>query len=301
MSDYYGKGSIIYKILIVILTAALIASIYYPKSLWDKEERNKQECRYRMSNIYNAELQYQRFKWAYTDSLNQLIQFIKTDSAYHAYVDSIFSHPIDDLVAQFDSLKGEQVQLAQFVQTITPEDSVALDSLDKKIEDITTHNRILRDKMESVREFLKNHPCAPVSTFDKALAIIERKDFFLQYRIVQNDTRQGNIKKALEASKGIEANYDKIISNLRETKMELPTIYTLVDSLYVCPTVRKPYKLTVIDTSVIKYADVECPIDSTDIERVKHNFLLSTVGALKLENHGKIQGGEKSWETGAKR
>ena len=301
MSTHYGKGSIIYKIVIVILAGALVFSIYYPKTLWDKEAKNTEECRYRMSNLYNAELQYLRFHTGYTDSLEELINFIKTDSSYHAFVDSIFAEPLDEFVGEFDSLKMEQVSLESFIQEVTPDDSVALDSLNRRIENITVHTRILRDRLESLREFLKNHPCTPMETFDKALEVVERKDFFLQYRIIFNDVTQGKPQNALKASANILDNYDKVIENLKATKAQLPSIYALVDSLYYCPTVRKPYKLSVIDTSVIKFADIECPIDSTDIARVENNFLLSTVGALKLENHGKIQGGEKSWESGGSR
>ncbi len=301
MSDHYGKGSIVYKILIVILTAALVASIWYPKKLWEQEERNTEICRYRMENLHNAELQYLRFHNGYTDSLEELINFVKTDSSYHAYVDSVFGRSLDVFVAKFDSMNSVQDQLDAFLQQIAPEDTVALDSLDNWVLHITTEVRILRDRLESLREFLKTNPCAPVSTFDGALEVVERKDFFLQYRIIQNDMRQGKPQLALQASQNVHNNYEKIINSLKAAKAGLNDIYTLVDSLYYCPTVRKPYILAVIDTSVIKYADVYCPIDSTDIAKVENDFLLSTIGALKIENHGKIQGGEKQWETGVKR
>ncbi len=301
MSDHYGKGSIVYKILIVLLTAALIGSIYYPKKLWDEEARNTQICRYNLENLHNAELQYLRFHGSYTDSLDELIEFVKTDSAYHAYVDSIFAVPIARFVAIFDSLNQEQSELDQFIPQISPDDSVMLDSLQRRIESITGEVRILRDRLESLREFLKTHPCAPLSTFDGALEVVERKDFFLQYRIIENDVRQGKPDLAMEASQNVHNNYQKIIGSLKSTIENLDQIYTLVESLRYCPTVRKPYVLAVIDTSVIKYADVYCPIDSLDIARVENDFMLSTIGALKIENHGKIQGGEKSWETGPKR
>ena len=299
MSDQYGKGSIIYKILIVILAVILVASIYYPKKLWDQEAKNTEECRYRMTNLYNAELQFQRFNYAFTDSLDQLIEFIKTDSSYHVLVDSLFAVEFDTFRMIFDTLRQEQLQIEQLVRQVTPEDSVGLDSLDRWIEDITIKNRLMRDKMETVRERLTTHPSAPVSTYDSALEIIERKDFFLKYKIVRNMARQGETKKALEACQGIVDAYDLIMKNLETAKERLGDIYTLVDSLRVCPTVRKPYILAVIDTSVIKYADIECPIDSIDIQKVENNFFLSTFGALELENHGKIQGGEESWTSGS--
>jgi len=57
MSDQRPKGSLIYEILIVVFGALLIVSIIYPKRLGDKEEVRTELCRFRMSEIFNAELQ----------------------------------------------------------------------------------------------------------------------------------------------------------------------------------------------------------------------------------------------------
>ena len=57
----YGKGSWIYKVLIILLTGALISSIYLPKKLWQEEANNVDECRTRMNNIFNADLTQQSF------------------------------------------------------------------------------------------------------------------------------------------------------------------------------------------------------------------------------------------------
>ncbi len=294
--DNYGSGSIIYKILIVLLSAALIFSIYYPKKLWDEEVENTATSRYRMSNIYNAALQYHRFHHQYTDSLEELINFVKTDSAYHAYVDSMFSGPLDAVAAEFDSILQVQVELDGFVQTISPTDTVSRDSLANRISEITYYIRRLRDKMQVIKDQLKAHPYAPVQTLDKAREVVERKDFFLQYEIIKNMVAQGNLQKALDASTKIRNNYQTIIDYLRQTKAELPNIFALADSMYVCPTTRKPYKVTVIDTSAIKVFIVESPITREDSLAVARSFLKSTVGALKLKNHGRIENGVTSWE-----
>ena len=69
-----------------------------------------------------------------------------------------------------------------------------------------------------------------------------------------------------------------------------------LDSLFICPTTGDSYKLTVIDTSVIKFLQIACPIDSLDSLKVANDFKLSKLGALKITNHGNIDGGTKSWE-----
>lgn len=297
MADNYGKGSIIYKLLILILAAALVASIYYPKTLWDREARNTETCRYRISNLHNAELQYLRFMGHYTDSLEALIQFIKSDSSYRVLVDTSFAVPFGKLIDEFDSMKVKQAALATRITQISPLDSVAVLDFDKSIENMVIENRLIRDKMEFLREVLSTHPAAPISLLDEALAITGRKDFFLQFKIIENMVQLGNSQEALKANDGILVDYDAVKAQLRETIDALPQIFVQVDSLRYCPTVRKPIKLTVIDTSAIKFANVECPITEEDIKAVENNFMLSTIGALKIENHGKIDGGEKSWET----
>ena len=78
-------------------------------------------------------------------------------------------------------------------------------------------------------------------------------------------------------------------------KVDSAVSYTL-NQMILCPTTRREYKVTVIDTSVIKYVNIECPLDSTDIEASKNDFVKYNLGHLRLENHGKItETGEKSW------
>ena len=69
MSDRYGKGNIIFKLLIIVLAAALIWSIYYPKKLWEEEAKNVLAGHIQIQNVYNANLMYQRTTGVFTDSL----------------------------------------------------------------------------------------------------------------------------------------------------------------------------------------------------------------------------------------
>lgn len=299
-SSRYGKGSWVYKILIVLLTAALAGSIIYPKTLWEEEARNTEESHKRMTNIYNAALFYQRFHGDFTDSLELLIEFIKTDSTYHAYVDTAIGKPLDRFTMMFDSLKQGQLALQELIPQIDPADSAALDSFTHKLDLFRIENRYARDKLESLRDEMKLHPGAPLNTFDRALAVVERKDFFLEYDIVQNMVAQNRTQDALDASRIILSNYDVILDNLRKTKSEIPLMYALADSMYRCPTTHRPFRLSVeyLDSNrVIREVIVESPIDSAYIDSINHDFLLSTIGALTIKSHGRIKGGEKSWET----
>ncbi len=298
MADNYGKGRLIYKVLILVLFAALIGSIYYPKTLWDKEAKNVELSHYRMSNIYNAELQYHYFHESYTDSLPALIEFVKTDTAYHNYVDSLFTSAIANVITEFDSMKALQYELDEFVKSVSPTDTAMTDSLSNRVDDLTWGVRHLRDKLIIISDRMKNHPCSPIDILDSAREIVERKDFFMRFNMVKNLVVQNKHASALAASDKIKASYDLIIQRLQKTIDNLDKIFTEIDSLYYCPTSRKAFKLSVIDTSVIKRVVIESPIDSAFIAGVESDFMKSVIGALKIKNHGNINNGEKSWSSG---
>ncbi|MFQ5630389.1 MAG: hypothetical protein ACE5I1_16580, partial [bacterium] len=181
----YGKGSWIYKLLIVVLTAALIGSIYLPKKLWEEEKKNADECRGRMNNIFNAALFYQHFNADFTDSQGLLIGFLKNDSAYQAYVDSVIAKPLQLFIEDFDTLRQNQEAFEATFATIDPLDSTEVDTFTRETEALILENRLMRDKLEALREEMKRHPHFPLHIYDLALDVIERKDFFLQYEIIR--------------------------------------------------------------------------------------------------------------------
>ena len=295
----YGKGSWIYKLLIILLTVALIGSIYLPKKLWQEEAKNVEECRTRMNNIFNAALFYQHFNADFTDSLEQLIEFLKTDSTYHAYVDSVVGKPLNVYLLEIDTLRQRQHELEATFPSVDPLDSLSVSGFYKHVESIVLDNRLMRDKLEALREEMKRHPYFPLNIYDGALDIIERKDFFLQYEVIRNMIMQNTPQFAVDASNAILGDYTTITDKLNETLAAMPDMYTLADSLHACPTTHNPYKLSVefIDTTnTIRQVVVDCPIDSAYIESVNADFMLSTIGALTVENHGNIKGGDRSWE-----
>ncbi|HPG39162.1 MAG TPA: hypothetical protein PLP19_03665 [bacterium] len=78
--DLTPKGSIIYKILILLLAAGLLFTILYPKNIWQKEEDNTKACRKNMEHILYAQLTYLTDNNAYEDTLAKVVDFIKSDS-----------------------------------------------------------------------------------------------------------------------------------------------------------------------------------------------------------------------------
>ena len=78
--DLTPKGSIIYKLLILILAVALVLTILYPNRLWEEEKAHTLECHSNMEHILYAELTFLSENNAYCDTLSKVIDFIKDDS-----------------------------------------------------------------------------------------------------------------------------------------------------------------------------------------------------------------------------
>ncbi|MFQ5707248.1 MAG: hypothetical protein ACE5HO_07340 [bacterium] len=295
MAQAKVKGNIIYEILIVILSVLLIASIIYPKKVTDQEAYNQQICRDRMSAILNAELQYQKYNTVYTDSLPQLLDFIRTSDAYAHYVDSVLVRGLDSVATR---LKGfiatEEMILADIPKAV---DTTMIDSLGQLQQKMRLDTRQVAGYVEYLHDRMKIQPNMPVEKLREAFVVIDSKQFILNMGVVKNLVEKGNLKGAQEAAVDVIAGLNNMINDFDEVKAQIPQYKSgTLDSLYTCPTVHKTYKLVYIDTSAIKYLNIYCPIDSTDIAAAKSNFLKYRIGGLKLANHGHIEKGEKSWE-----
>lgn len=97
MAQQKRRGSIVYEILIVLLILGLIATILYPKSVWERAEKERDICRQRMLDIQKAELKYFDTHTAYTDSLPQLIETLKSDTSLAVVLDTLLVSPLDSL------------------------------------------------------------------------------------------------------------------------------------------------------------------------------------------------------------
>lgn len=68
-----------------------------------------------------------------------------------------------------------------------------------------------------------------------------------------------------------------------------------LNNLYLCPTVGREYLVVANNDTTPKLVSIFCPLDSTDQAKLKANFSQSFLGGLRIENHGKIENGAKSW------
>lgn len=200
------KGNIFYEILIVILTVILVLSIWYPKKVWEKLDRNEMLCRDRMHRMYDAEVLYNYKYSTYTDTLDSIVKYIKTD---------------------------------------------------------------------------------PIFATDTVMAALRDTFFVKIYRDYLRDYADMPTKKAEDSA------FNVVTDTTDTAKYKI--IYAMLDSITHCPTVMRPYNVTVVDTSAAKGIIIQCPIDSVDVAKKNSDFLFHFLGGATLKNHGKIENGEVSW------
>ena len=295
MAKAKSRGSIILEIIIVILVVALVATILYPKKVWETEDKNTETCRKNMDRIFKAELIYQKYHNNYTDTLENIISFIKNDTtktvvrdyfladtalainmtAHLQKTDATAKSVIDNIIA--DTLMYAIIEAVNYDSNLA---KVILDRLEKTV---------LKDAVANLR-----------ATDSSDVFLLKQLDQQMKgvdiYHPIQNDDSLKLVFRRMMPEVSIGSLLDTLYSLDNKWAQQIDSaVFSTIAQIQMCPTVNKPYVITVIDTSVFKYVNIECPIDSSDIENAKDSFFLYRLGHLRIKNHGKIETGEKSW------
>ena len=295
MATVKAKGSVILKILIVILSAALVATILYPKKIWDGEQRNTDTCRMNMDRIFKAEMIFLRHHNSYCNSLDSLISFIKDDSTKklireYFKADTALAETITDHLMKVDPAAGLVVRnlcadtvMYSIIEAINYDSNLAHVILNR------LESTPWRDEIKAKRDTGDND-VAIIKEIDKEFASIKI------YEPIKDDDSLSLVFNRMMPEVPVGTLLDTLYVLNRDwtEKIDSAVTYTLTN-LKNCPTIKREYQISVIDTSVIKYVDIKCPIDSLDIETIKTDFVKYRLGHLRIKNHGKIETGEKSW------
>ncbi len=209
------RGSIVYKLLIVILMVALVATILFPKSLWNKEAQNTQICHENMEHILYVEYVYLSENNTFTDTLGKAIDLIKNDTTgmllrSFENTDSLLSERIKgfmkkqdttaaaiiDTLAEYGRLYGIDTTAALILDSLRsyPQfnekiDSIALATLDKMGVCPTVHRPYFVQVVDTSAIKVVNIMC-PLDSQD-SLAV--SKDFKLSKIGGLRITNHGNI------------------------------------------------------------------------------------------------------------
>lgn len=294
MATQMAKGSILLKLLIVILSAALVATILYPKKIWEEEVRQTETCRANMDRLFKAQMIYLQHHNNYTDNLDNLISFIKDSSKmiireYFKADTTLAEKMVNHLITTdpqansiINKLKADTLMF-NVLEAVNYDSNLATVMLNRleRTElgsEIRAKREIGINDVEILKEIdhsfgsLKIHE--PLKN-DDSLALI--------FRRMMPDVPSGSLLDTLYVLNPKWA--EKIDSAVNQT----------VTGFKYCPTVNREYKIAIIDTSAFKYVNIECPIDSTDIQATKNDFVKYHFGHHRISNHGKVETGEKSW------
>jgi hypothetical protein len=80
MAEQESKGSVLYKIIIVVLVFVIYLVIMIPGKIWDQELNDAKVCRANMLTLYEAHNYYHKLTNTNTTNFNELLNIIQKDS-----------------------------------------------------------------------------------------------------------------------------------------------------------------------------------------------------------------------------
>lgn len=300
MAEAKAKGSILYQLLIVVLAAGLVGTILYPKKLWKEEETNTNLCRQRMEHLLRAELLYISSFNTYTDSIPKLVDFIQGDPSRarlqeYKTIDSLLA--VDAINAIRD--KGPKEELVAAVRAAVAKlpddrqlvDFLSLERLQQRYSKLPLEAMVGKwyQVPEGALVDTLRVPIRVSEVVNSGAPLVNNRDivnilWFVATDHLDLEQPQRWVLRVLEHSPRLLAMSDSVA---------LSTLATFA----ICPTSQESIRVAVIDTSVVKSVNISCPIDSVYVAQVKKDFLRYRIGGLRIENHGRIEGGERSWGT----
>ena len=115
------QGSLLLKVIIVILAGVLVYAIYLPNKIWTIEQAEEDECRFRLIALNEAQSQFYTLYEAYADSIETIMNLAAADEHYHGMVDSLIQ-----IISRQDSINHVKLSqpLRPYHLTHVPLDSI---------------------------------------------------------------------------------------------------------------------------------------------------------------------------------
>lgn len=210
----HPKGSIILKILIVLLLGLLLTSILYPSYQWKQQNQQRDICRLRMENLLYVSREYASKTKTYTENLDQYLTFISDDSVW-----------IDPPRYEIESLVRDE----------SGKDSLMVDFTDEfHLSHLTVDN--LRPDSIQVRAVprpqFRNLPITTlILTCPSPISAVYREKNVTDHALLLYAGQRMNYQWIYP---------EPVLMKATEALISLP-----LDSLRECPTMHTPYKLHV--------------------------------------------------------
>lgn len=363
MAEATGKGSIILKLIIVILIGVLAAAIMIPKQMWDQEAKNTTTCQQRMNSLLSAELIFQKYNEKYCPNLDTLLTFFQNDTENKYELEFV---QLDTFLnVQLMKLVGEDSIVKSIIDSVkwdtTYRDIKRAIEIDYFMAEAMINVAMKQDArmakiIKPVQDANYGDKMAPTKAMQE---LANHFSYFEVMNVLNMDDSMATVLRQMAPDMDM-ADYLPRIKNFSHLATRIDSFYSAyLDSMGNCPTVLRPYRVAVgqiykvndavieelefrkipveiiekVKTikdkeivgdlaydetiqklltpeelanageivkskagSTIQYANIYCPLDSTDIAQVENDWWRKKIGGLKLENHGEIYKNERNWE-----
>lgn len=176
MSKSEGKGSILLKLLILILIVALIFVIQIPGNIWEQERSEIETARYNMMSIYESELFYKKSSGKFTTDPAELITAVRQDSSILQQQQIVnYTKQLNSLIAGYlkNSLISALVKIDANAQNIV-EDLNSNRRNFKAFEDINNEAEDLRINIVEIGNETDNPNFVYTARYLDSLRILQR-------------------------------------------------------------------------------------------------------------------------------
>ena len=240
MSKSEGQGSIVLKLIILILIVALIFVIKIPGDIWQEEKSEVEKARTNMTSIYESELFYFRKNHKFTTDPSELIRTIRQDSTLLEKQEIVnktrkLSYLIDSFldVPYLKALNEIDVNMKNIVEDLTTNRRNF-----KRFEDILNEAEDLRLGVSSVINPSEFPNYTFVALYTDSLKMLQRSltDFTLQIAASRAKWLADTIYSALGDvnTKGMEAAWAPLSQRLdkfvkRVNRSELVNVTSVGD------------------------------------------------------------------------
>lgn len=249
MAEATGKGSIILKLIIVILIGVLAAAIMIPKQMWDQEDKHTTTCQQRMNSLLSAELLYQKYNEKYCSNLDTLLSFFQKDSEKKYQLDFV---QLDTFLnVQLMKLVGEDSIVKSIIDSVKWDTTYRDVKKAIEIDYFLAHALLNVVLKEDVRMARIIKPVIEANYGDKMAptkAMQELSNHYSNYdimKVLHRDDSLATVMRQMAPDMDM-ADYLPKIKNFDYLAARIDSFYaSYIDSLAKCPTVIRPYRLAV--------------------------------------------------------
>ncbi len=210
MAKTTGSGSIVLKLVIVLLSIILIAVIIIPGQIWNQEKQEMKKAHGNMSSIYEAEKFYKKIKGSFTTDPAELLRVVRQDSSLQKL------QQVVNNTRELTSLLDTYSEIP-FIHSLR----VINENLDQIREDLDNnrHNFRLYEDIKNEAENLKVQ-IAALGSIDKFPNYVEASAMLDSLTQLRQDLSDYSLQSGAARTKAVVDTLQKLIGNINVSGLE---------------------------------------------------------------------------------